>query len=98
MAQRTRSNFFGTINQVCRCVLDLAGARPPRSTAKLLKAPLCPQRGFIFCALRSRDDVIDGPWMPGLCQIALVDSAVSLRGHFRFNSWLLLPKLARHVD
>jgi hypothetical protein len=39
--------FFGTINQVSRWMLDLAGARPPRSTAKLLKAPLSPLRDLL---------------------------------------------------
>jgi hypothetical protein len=43
-----RSSFFGTINQVFRCVSDLAGARPlPPSTAKI-KPRWSPPAGFRF--------------------------------------------------
>jgi hypothetical protein len=45
----TRSSFFGTINQVFRCVFDLAGARPPVRLPRLNPAGP-PRRGFAFQA------------------------------------------------
>jgi hypothetical protein len=44
--------FFGTINQLSSYMFDLAGARPPRSTAKLI-SPAVPLAGLCFDATGS---------------------------------------------
>ena len=49
----TRKKFFGTNNRLALYKADLAGARPPRLTAKLSK-PRCPPGGAFPLELTQR--------------------------------------------
>ena len=51
----TPKKFFGTIDQVFRWGLNLAGARPPARTAKLSK-PRCPPGGALLLEPPARQD------------------------------------------